>query len=93
MLMNMVSRSKDLEEVIYTGVRNDVMDNNHIVEALRKPWVQLSLMKHHDDTPRKPFKVFVQTMWYRSLPGGHGKVAVGVAPVPNILIFDSNPHA
>ena len=88
MLMNMVARSKNLEEITYTGVREDVLELAR--DILIKPWKDLSKTKHDDDTVRKPIKVYVETMWYRISQNGCGRVDSGVVPLPRTLLFDSS---
>lgn len=88
MIINMVSRSKNLEEILYIGVREDVPQN--AMDSLAKPWKDLSKTKHDDGTRRKPFKVYVETIWYRAIPNSGGRVASGVSGGPRILLFQSS---
>jgi len=88
MMINMVSRSKNLEEIIYTGVREDVPQA--AMDILAKPWKEFSKTKHDDGTARKPFKVYVETVWYRAIPNSGGRVASGVSGGPMILLFESS---
>jgi hypothetical protein len=88
MMINMVSRSKNLEEIIYTGVREDVPQA--AMDILAKPWKEFSKTKHDDGTVRKPIKVYVETVWYRAIPNSGGRVASGVSGGPRILLFESS---
>lgn len=89
MMMNMFARSRNLQEIIYVGVRDDVPEA--AFEILAKPWKDLAMTKHDDGSQRKPFKVYVQTVWYRIIPNSNGRVSSGVVPFSTSrLLFDSS---
>ena len=59
MLLNMVARSKKLEEVVYTHVRMDVLETAKDVLVL--PWRLLCTAPHEDGSTR-----YVRIWWYEN---------------------------
>lgn len=71
MVVNMVERSPNLEEVVYTQVREDIIDD--VREHLAHPWVEWATRRwcRHDvdggGRPRHRIRVYIQTVWHRPI--------------------------
>ena len=91
MVVNMVERAPNLQEVVYTHVREEVLEDAK--QHLAYPWVQWATRRWCSTDSKGPdIRVYVQTVWHRPILSRLGTVQGvewGNTPGGPTLIFDS----